>query len=82
MIDTRQASCYSTSGKIGFPSNSSNCYGQDAQYESNQMSYKGNDGGTVSDIVTGFMWSKAVDETKVSLAQALKYALTETAARI
>ncbi len=78
MTDTGQTSCYSTSGKISFPSASSNYYGQDAQYESNQMSYKDNDDGTVSDLVTGLMWSRTVDETKVSLAQAHKIAANIT----
>ncbi|MCP3900079.1 MAG: DUF1566 domain-containing protein [Desulfobacteraceae bacterium] len=78
MTDTGQTSCYSASGKISFPSSSSNYYGQDAQYKSNQMSYKDNDNGTVSDLVTGLMWSKAVDETKVSLAQAHKIAASMT----
>lgn len=70
MTDTGQTLCYSNTGTISFPSNSSNYYGQDAQYESNQMAYTSNGDGTVTDLVTGLMWSKAVETTKVSLVQA------------
>ncbi len=78
MTDTGQTFCYSTSGKISFPSNSSNYYGQDAQYESNQMAYIDNGDGTVTDRVTGLMWSKPVEKNKASLVQAQKIAADMT----
>lgn len=36
--------------------------------------YKDNNDGTITDLVTGLMWSTAVDETKVSLAEAIDIA--------
>lgn len=45
-------------------------FGQDANYQGKQPSYKDNKDSTVTDLVTGLMWSTAVDETKVSLTEA------------
>jgi len=36
-------------------------YGQDANYSGNETSYQDNGDGTVSDLVTGMMWSKSPD---------------------
>jgi len=74
MTDTGQTLCFSNSGKISFPTVGSNYYGQDAQYESNQMAYTDNGNGTITDLVTGLMWSKAVESNKVSLVRAQKIA--------
>jgi hypothetical protein len=74
MTDTGQTSCYSNNGIMTYPKDGNTYYGQDAQYESNPMAYKDNGDGTVTDLVTGLMWSKAVDTTKTSLIQAHKIA--------
>ncbi|MCP3876621.1 MAG: DUF1566 domain-containing protein [Desulfobacteraceae bacterium] len=70
IVDTGQSHCYSPSGKILYPVNGSACFGQDAQYECNPPAYQNNGDGTVTDRVTGLMWSKAVEKTKVSLKEA------------
>jgi hypothetical protein len=74
MTDTGQTDCYSNNGKMTYPKDGNTYYGQDAQYESNPMAYKDNGDATVTDLVTGLIWSKAVDTTKVSLIQAHKIA--------
>lgn len=68
--DTGQSQCYSASTAIPCPKKEDAFYGQDAQYSSFQPSYKDNGDGTVSDLVTGLMWSKEVTDTKYSLDEA------------
>ncbi|MBU1343188.1 MAG: DUF1566 domain-containing protein [Proteobacteria bacterium] len=70
VVDTGQNKCYGNSGEIGFPDPTGSFYGQDAQYQGNPPSYRDNRDGTITDLVTGLMWSKAVDAKKVSLAAA------------
>ncbi len=74
MTDTGQVMCYSNNGEIACPVKNDSYYGQDAQYQGNTMAYKDNGDGTVTDLVTGLMWSKEVDKTKVSLLEANKIA--------
>lgn len=74
IVDTGQTRCYNNSGEIHYPEPGKPFYGQDAQYEGNVMSYRDNDDGTVTDLNTGLMWSKAVDKKKVSLIEAEKVA--------
>ncbi|MDP7666657.1 MAG: hypothetical protein QF738_01185 [Rhodospirillales bacterium] len=49
-------------------------YGQDAQYAGKAPSYRDNGDGTVTDLTTCLMWSKAVELNKVSLAEAERIA--------
>lgn len=49
-------------------------FGQDAQYQGNAPAFLDNDDGTITGLVTGLTWSRAVDAQKVSLEQALKIA--------
>ncbi len=74
MTDTGQTSCYNNNGQITYPKDESPYYGQDAQYKSNLMAYNDNGNGTITDLVTGLIWSKAVDPTKTSLIEAHKIA--------
>lgn len=74
IVDTGQVECYDNWGAIAYPRPGKPFYGQDAQYEGNNPSYKDNGDGTITDLITGLMWSKAVDETKVSLIEAGKIA--------
>ncbi|RKX43441.1 MAG: DUF1566 domain-containing protein, partial [Verrucomicrobia bacterium] len=46
IVDTGQTAAYDTYA------------GQDAQYAANPPSYKDNGDGTVSDLVTGLMWTQ------------------------
>lgn len=74
MVDTGQAECYDEDGPISCPREGRAFYGQDAHYQGLQPSYRDNGDGTVSDLVTGLMWSKAVDSEKVSLQEAYQIA--------
>ena len=74
VVDTGQLRCYDNSRETLYPKPGQPLYGQDAQYEGNAPSYRDNGDGTVTDLVTGLMWSKAVDKKKVSLVEAKKIA--------
>lgn len=70
IVDTGQDAFYDTNKEIPYPKPGSAFYGQDAQYAGNQPSYRDNGDGTVTDLVTGLMWSKAVDSDKLTLEEA------------
>ena len=74
IADTGQVRCYNNSREIPCPKPGQPFYGQDAQYEGNVPSFRNNSDGTVTDLNTGLMWSKAVDKNKVSLIEAKKIA--------
>lgn len=78
MTDTGQTLCYDNTREISCPYEDSQFSGQDAQYASNAMAYRDNGDGTVTDQVTGLMWSQAVDAQKLSLLQAEEMAQTIT----
>ncbi len=78
MTDTGQTLCYNNTKITSCSNENSRFFGQDAQYASNAMAYRDNKDGTVTDQVTGLMWSKGVDAQKVSLVQAEKMAKTMT----
>ncbi|MDP2038036.1 MAG: DUF1566 domain-containing protein, partial [Ignavibacteria bacterium] len=62
IVDTGQKNYYNNNTVITAPSSSQSFYGQDAQYNSkNQSSYKDNGDGTVTDLITGLMWTKSYD---------------------
>jgi hypothetical protein len=58
IVDTGQNQCYGERSAIDFPKVGDDYYGQDAQYVANAPSYKVNDDGTGSDLVTGLMWQQ------------------------
>ena len=58
IVDTGQALCYDARDAINAPKAGKPYYGQDAQYTANPPSYKDNGDGTVSDLVTGLMWTQ------------------------
>ena len=74
MVDTGQVRYYDNSREIPSPKPDQAFYGQDAQYKNNFPCYRDNGDGTVSDLNTGLMWSKAVNKKKVSLIEAKKIA--------
>ena len=61
IVDTNQSSCFDIASIIEIPGLDSPYYGQDAQHAGNQPSYTDNGDGTVSDNITGLMWSKSPD---------------------
>ncbi len=56
IVDTGQIRCYSNTLEIEYPQAGRPYFGQDAQYNGNQPSYKDNGDGTISDLMTGLMW--------------------------
>jgi hypothetical protein len=69
IVDTGQDRCYSDSREIAYPQPGQPFFGQDAQYQGLAPAYRDNGDGTVTDLVTGLMWSRAVDGRKVTLDQ-------------
>jgi len=61
IVDTNQEACYDTMNQITPPSPGTPFYGQDAQYVGNQSDYTDNGDGTITDNITGLMWSKTCD---------------------
>ena len=69
IVDTGQGTCYDDAAAIACPAEGEAFYGQDAQVAGNAPSYTDNDGlsassgqaGTVTDNVTGLMWSQSPD---------------------
>jgi len=55
-VDTHQDSCYDTLHVIPPPAPGQPFFGQDAQFNGNQPSYRKNGDGTVTDLNTGLMW--------------------------
>jgi len=74
IVSTGQARCYNNSREIPCPKPGQPFYRQDAQYEGNVSSCRNNRDGTVTDLNTGLMWSKAVNKDKVSLIEAKQIA--------
>jgi len=68
--DTGQVSCYDHSRVISPPPPGAPYHGQDAQLAARPPAYRDNGDGTISDLVTGLTWSKAVSLQKVSLEEA------------
>lgn len=61
IVDTDQELFYDTANEIQEPLPGSAYFGQDANYTGNKPNYQDNGDGTVSDLVTGLMWSKSLD---------------------
>ncbi|MCW8850982.1 MAG: DUF1566 domain-containing protein, partial [Melioribacteraceae bacterium] len=61
IVSTAQSKCYNNSNEISAPSIGSAFYGQDANYSKNEPQYQDNGDGTVTDLVTGLMWSQSPD---------------------
>ena len=61
VVDTGQVLTYGTDGEIDPPAAGEAFAGQDARVQGNQPSYTDNGDGTVSDDVTGLMWTQSPD---------------------
>lgn len=68
--DTAQDFCSDNNSRITCQNSGNEFSGQDAEFNTNPPSYTDNGDGTVTDNVTHFMWSKAVDDEKLSLDEA------------
>ena len=82
IVDTGQVYCYDDSGSMICPEEGEAFYGQDAQYAGNQPSYTDHGDGTVTDNVTGLIWTQSADlngdgvinvDDKLTYAEALVY---------
>ena len=58
IVDTNQSKTYDATSVIAAPSEGEPFFGQDAQVDGNQPSYVDNGDGTVTDLVTGLMWTQ------------------------
>lgn len=74
VIDTGQSRCYDNFRQIPCPQPGEPFYGQDAQYDGIQMSYRDNGDGTVTDLNTGLMWQKTPPVRHYSWDEAAEYA--------
>ena len=61
VVDTNQTECFGSSSSISCPSSGASYYGQDGNYSSTQPSYSDNGNGTVTDNVTGLMWTQGYE---------------------
>jgi arylsulfatase A-like enzyme len=69
IVDTGQVTCFNDAVAIPFPAPGEKYFGQDAHYLINPALYQKNGDGTVSDQVTGLMWTMDLGE-KQTLVQA------------
>ncbi len=75
IVDTGQVTCYGNDQPISTPQAGQDFYGQDAQNQGNEPSYRDNGDGTVTDLVTGLIWVQARG-SKVSWEDAVAGATT------
>ena len=73
IVDTNQGTCYDTSELIDCPADGDAFYGQDAQYTGNTPSYSDNGDGTVSDNVTGLVWTQDLSDASMAWSEASGY---------
>jgi len=78
IIDTGQIDYYGTISKIDPPQSGEAFYGQDAQHEGTQPSYRDNGDGTITDLNTDLMWQKELPAAKYNYAESVDYADTCT----
>jgi hypothetical protein len=81
IVDTGQTLCYDDRVAIDTPKPGEPYCGQDAQYTANPPTYKTHNDGTVSDLVTGLMWTQNPGDKKTfndALAGASKCQLNGT----
>jgi hypothetical protein len=74
VVDTGQSECYDNFRRITCPKKGRRFYGQDAQYDGLQMSYRDNGDGTVTDLNTGLMWEKTPPAEHYTWDEAAEYA--------
>ncbi|MBK1647657.1 DUF1566 domain-containing protein [Rhabdochromatium marinum] len=75
IVDTGQVQCFDDNSTIGCPGSDSPWFGQDAQYFGNEPRYLDNGDGTVTDLITGLMWSQNPGAKK-TFAEAIAGAAT------
>ena len=73
IVDTNQGLCFNNSEIIDCPAEGEAFYGQDAQYTGNEPSYTDNGDGTVTDNVTGLVWSQDLSTYTMDWDEASTY---------
>ena len=84
IVGTGQLTFWNSAGtEISAPAKGAPFYGEDAQFPGTTPSYKDNSDGTISDLVTGLMWTQSADvngtidiSDKLTLSQAIERAGT------
>jgi hypothetical protein len=86
VVGTGQRSFWNSAGEsITAPAKGQAFYGEDTQFPGTEPSYKNNDDGTISDLVTGLTWTQTPDvngdgkinaSDKLKLSQAIERART------
>jgi len=73
IVDTKQGFCYDNYSQIAGPAEGESFYGQDAQYTGMQPSYTDNGDSTITDNVTGLIWTQNVSTYSMPWSEASKY---------
>lgn len=73
IVDSAQGTCYNNSELIDCLAEGEAFYGQDAQYTGNVPSYTNNGDGTVSDNVTGLVWTQEISSYSMPWSDASSY---------
>lgn len=73
IVDTKQGTCYNNGAMIECPAEDENFYGQDAQYTGNEPSYTDNGDGTITDNVTGLVWTQELSDYPMEWSEASGY---------
>ena len=73
IVDTRQGTCYNNSELIDCTVTGEAFFGQDAQYTGNEPSYSDNSDGTITDNVTGLVWTQDLSDGSMPWSDASAY---------
>jgi uncharacterized protein DUF1566 len=74
LVDTNQGLFYDSSEQIDPPAEGEPFYGQDAHYTGSVPSYTDNGDGTITDNVTGLVWTQEVSDYSMVWSDAEEYA--------
>ena len=83
IVDTGLEKFYDNFSEINAPSSGQDFYGEDAQLNGNKPSYTNNGNGTITDNITGLIWSQTPDlnsDGKINVDDKLNYYDALTAA--
>lgn len=73
IVDTNQGYTYNSSIRVDPTIKGEEFYGQDAQYTGNVPNYTDNGDGTITDNVTGLIWTQELSTSAMSWSEASEY---------
>ncbi len=73
IVDTNQGFCYDGTERIDCPAEGEAFYGQDSQYTGVAPSYTDNGDGTITDNVTGLVWTQEISSYAMPWSDAAGY---------